>query len=55
MESELKQAVIVCDSNGTVKVTLWEENIDILEQQTSYCLLLSAPASTWGWRCKDHE
>ena len=38
MESELKQAVIVCDSNGTVKVTIWEENIDILEQQTSYCL-----------------
>ena len=44
MESEFvatgkkKQDVIVCDSSGTVKVTLWEENIDILEQQASYCL-----------------
>ena len=33
-----KQDVIVCDSSGTVKVTLWEENIDTLEQQASYCL-----------------
>ena len=33
-----KQDVIVCDSSATVKVTLWEENTDILEQQASYCL-----------------
>ena len=44
MESEFvatgkkKQDVIVCDSSSTVKVTLWEENIDILEEQASYCL-----------------
>jgi len=30
--------VIVCDSSGTMTVTLWEKNIDILEEQASYCL-----------------
>lgn len=41
VESELvatgkqKQDVIVCDRSGSVKVTLWEENIDILEEQYS--------------------
>jgi len=33
-----KQDIIVCDSSGTVRVTLWEENIDILEEQASYGL-----------------
>ena len=43
MESEFvatgkkKQDVIVCDSSGMVKV-LSGKNIDILEEQASYCL-----------------
>ena len=44
MESEFvatgkrKQDIIVCDSSGTVRVTPWEENINILQEQASYCL-----------------
>jgi len=33
-----QQDVNLCDSSGTVRVTFWEENIDILEEQASYCL-----------------
>ena len=33
-----KQDFIVADSSGTGRVTLWEENVDALEEQTCYTL-----------------
>ena len=33
-----KQDVIVCDATGTGRVTLWEENVDKLKENSSYTL-----------------
>lgn len=33
-----KQDIVVCDSSGTGRVTLWEENIDAVEEHACYTL-----------------
>ena len=39
LTDKLKQDIIVADATGTAKLTLWEDNVNSLEQGHSYKLV----------------